>query len=993
MKTPGNEAPRGKPRGISGASQAEFRRSLGQPAFALPSYGEVRPAIHPRGIRLRTDSARLEPRGILAKANKLVAVGLRCEYRVNPLGIDEVAPRLSWVMHSGQNRMLQAAYRVLVASSRKMIESNRGDLWDSGRIESDQSIDVRYSGKALKSRGRCFWKVKVWDNHGGESRWSEAALWSMGLIGKNDWHSQWIGLDKEPYAILRSNSYYAPCYFRNEFSVKKKVAHATLYASALGWYIFHINGKRVGNDYFTPGWTDPRIRIYYNTYDVSGLIRKGANAIGGALSGGWYHWPDYGEKARLMGQLEIYYTDGSRFLIVTGKSWAASEGPEKYAHILYGEACDSRKSIAGWDKPGFNDSKWEKPQTRLELDKALKCLYHSPARPVIEAYPGEPVRVYKERRPIAITNPVPGEVFIFDMGANYAGFVRIRVKGAPRGQAIRLRFGDWLNRDGSLYNENLRGARPMMDEYICSGRAEEIWEPRFTFRGHRYVEVTGWPDTSRPGMESITGIELTQDATCSLKFTCGSAMLNKLHEAIAQTRRANTIEAPTDCSQRNERQGWCGDALLFSRTANYLADMQSFYRKWLKGVLDAQHKGGGFARLAPGNHGYYSGDPDGMPGWADLGVLLPWILYQYYGDVEILEKFYPAIGRYVDFRVSTLKKYLRDEAKFYYGDWNSMDSFWNAKTSEWGADSSVAYAAYTALTFQTASYIAGILGHGDDAVKYRDLFSRARRAFNNAYVSRNGMKHPTQGNCALALSFGLVEGSLRKKIAGQLVNEFRRRDWNTGAGILSAGETLFALSGAGHVAEALNVLLKDTFPSWGYMMKCGSPAIWEHWGSQRPELPDDAEMFDACASGVNSGAGFTKHISPAMNSGNHPAFGSVGRWIYENVGGISPAAPGFKKIVIKPLVDERVGFADMSYNSVYGLIRSSWKIKGARLAMKVEIPANTTAEIYIPSKNGKVAGQSGGRRNVIFLRREAPWAVYAAGSGVHAFESRLPAGS
>jgi len=920
---------------------------------------------------------------------RLVPAGLRCEYRVNPQGIDAITPRLSWIIHSKQIGTMQSAYRVLVASSRKIIADDRGDLWDSGRVESDQSIDVRYGGRALRSRDPCFWKVKAWDNHGGESHWSETARWSMGLLNKKDWRSKWIGLDKEPFAILRTNKFYAPCYFRKEFAVKKKVAHATLYASALGWYVFHINGQRIGNDYFTPGWTDPRIRIYYNTYDVTLLLKKGMNAIGGALSGGWYHWPDHGEKARLMGQLEIYYTDGSRALIVTDGSWAASAGPEKYAHILFGESYDARKSIDGWDKPGLDASTWEKPQVGLVLDKAFQWLYHAPAKPVIEAYPGEPVRVYSKHRPVAVTNPIPGEVYIFDMGTNYAGFVRIRIKGAAKGQAIRLRFGDWLNRDGSLYTENLRGARPMMDEYICSGKAVETWQPRFTFRGHRYVEVTGWPDTSKPDLGSITGIELTQDVTCSLKFSCGNVMLNKLHEALAQTRRANTIEAPTDCSQRNERQGWCGDALLFSKTANYLADMQAFYRKWLKGVLDAQHKGGGFARMAPANHGYYTCDPDGMPGWADLGVLLPWTLYQYYGDIEILEKFYPAIGRYVDLRVSTLKNHLRDETKFYYGDWNSMDSFWNAKTSEWGADSSVAYAAYTALTFQTASLIAGILNHGDDAVKYRDLFVRIRAAFNKAYVDKNGMKHPTQGNCALALSFGLVEQTLHKKVAGQLVKAFRKSGWNIGAGILSVPGILFALSRTGHAKEAYKVLLKDTFPSWGYMMKCGSPAIWEHWGSQRPELADDAEMFDARDGKVTTGAGFTRHISPAMNSGNHPAFGSVGNWMFRNIGGINPGAPGFKKIVIKPLVDECIGYADVSYNCVYGLIRSSWKINGSRLAIKVEIPANTTAEIFVPAKNRKAIRPAGGRQSATFLRWEAPWAVFAAGSGAYYFESEL----
>ena len=527
----------------------------------------------------------------------------------------------------------------------------------------------------------------------------------------------------------------------------------------------------------------------------------------------------------------------------------------------------------------------------------------------------------------------------------------------------------------------------MTDEYVCSGRPEETWQPRFTFRGHRYVEVTGWP--GKPDLDSITGIELTQDVPCAIIFSCGNEMVNKLHEVLAQTRRANTIEAPTDCSQRNERQGWGGDALLFSRTADYLADMQAFYRKWLRGVLDAQHECGGFARLAPANHGYYAGDSDGMPAWADIGVLLPWYLYRHYGDAEILAQFYPAIRRYLKFRLSTLKKYLCDKSKFYYGDWNALDMYWNAKTSEWGADSAIAYDAYTALAFRTAAGIASVLRHADDAAKFMDSFGRIKKAFNRAYVSRNGMKHPTQGNCALALSFNLIDDPLRVKVARQLVSAFRSRDWKIGAGILSAGETLFALSGAGHVQEAYNVLLNDTFPSWGYMVKCGSPAIWEHWGSRRPELPEGGKMFDACASGVKDGPGFTQHISPAMNSGNHPALGAVGRWIYENIGGISAGGPGFKKIIIRPLVDRRVGFADVSYRSPYGLIRSSWKISGSRLVVQAEIPANTTAEIHIPAAKPDAVRQTEAR-GASFLRRENGWVIYSAGSGRYAFEACLP---
>ncbi len=913
---------------------------------------------------------------------------LRCEYRINPLGIDIKNPRVSWIIKSRMAGTLQTAFRVLVASSPENLHNDKGDLWDSGTVESDQSIDIPYNGKELASREKCYWKVKIRDNHGNESPWSDVMQWSMGLLEKKDWQAEWIGLDQEEFGQFRNAKMYAPCYFRNAFHVDRKVASATLYASALGWYQFHINGRRVGNDYFTPGWTDFRIRIYYNTYDVTEYLNDGDNAIGGILSGGWYHWPDRGEKARLLGQLEVTFQDGSRQIIRTDGSWKASTGPEKYAHILFGESCDMRHNINGWDNPAFDDSTWEAPQTGLQLREALQTKYHVPAEPVLEAYPADPVRCVKEHHPVKMSTLTQREAYIFDMGTNYAGFVRIKIKNTLPGQIIHLRFGDWLNRDGTLYTENLRLARHMMDEYICQGGEEEIWEPRFSFRGHRYVEVSGWSNAKGPDLQSVVGIELTQSLSSLMKFSCGNETINKLFAALEQTRRANTIEAPTDCSQRDERQGWCGDALFFSNTANFLADMQPFYRKWLTGVMDGQNREGGFARLAPSNHGYYANDGDGLPAWADTGVLLPWQLYQYYGDTEILKKFYPAICRYIHFRISTLQDYLPDETGFFYGDWNSIDSFWGSKTSEWGADTFLVYSAYTAKTVRTAVDIAKVLRMEKDAVEFNNIFNELKAAFNRKYVNKNGMIRPTQGNCAMALSFGLLDKETEKKAAEQLMEEFRKNNWKIGTGTVSTPEVLFAFSRSGYIAEAYNILLNESFPSWGYMIKSGATAIWEHWGSRRPELPDSAPLFNPCDPNETHGPGFDCQISPWMNSGNHPAFGSVGDWIVRNIGGINQLEPGFKKIMIKPFIDKRLGHALTSYGSAYGTIVSEWMVEGNKAKMKVEIPANTSAQIYV-SSNGKCTTSTSSEAKMKEFMASGQYHVFETGSGKFEFDWQL----
>ncbi len=1045
---------------------------------------------------------------------------LRCEYLVNPLGIDETQPRLSWITQSAGRAKAQSAYRILVASDPRLLEKDTGDLWDSGKVMSDKSIQIAYEGTPLKSQMRCYWKVRVWDEDSKPSAWSRPASWTMGLLSPDDWRARWIAFDasrqrpaevqkldlskakwiwydqgnaaasapigtryfrtefvimqgrevvsaicavtadnsfkmflngrrirngnnfKEVVtgdvkeyllpgrnvlaieaknegdapnpagvlAILRlqladgnsgivvsddawrasdsagpdwmnvdfdasnwrnasvvgaygaapwgklnvvSGELFLPPaqYLRKQFSLEKPIKRAAIYASALGNYELHINGRQVGDAYFTPGWTDYNVRVYYNTFDVTDLLRKGFNVVGGILADGWYsghigwmHIRDhYGKDPRFMAQLNVEYTDGTSEVIATDKTWVAATGPILEGDFLMGETYDAQKEMPGWSTASFDASTW-KPVNVVEATGAA-----------IEAYPGVLVRQFRQIRPLSIAQPEPS-AYVYNMGTNFAGFVRLKVANAKPGQKIVLRFAERLNPDGTIYTTNLRGARAT-DTYVCKGKGAEVWQPRFTFHGFQYVEVTGYP--GKPDLDTILGVELTSSTPVTGSFECSDALANTLYRNICQTQRANFIDIPTDCPQRDERLGWMGDAQIYVRTATYNTDVSAFFTKWLVDVEDAQLENGGFSDVSPRKVAVGGG----TAAWGDAGVICPWTIYSVYGDTRVLAKHYDAMQKWIEYCKGTSQGLLRPAEG--YGDWLSIQA---------DTPKDVLATAYFARSTKLVAEAAAVLGKKDDAQKYEQLFQDIRQAFNDAYVTADGkIKGDTQTVYVLALAFDLLPKEKREIATKYLVDNIRDRNWHLSTGFVGTKDLMGTLTRFGATDVAYHLFHNDSFPSWGFSIKQGATSIWERWDGWTPEK------------------GFQ---DAGMNSFAHYSFGAVAEWMFKTIGGIDTDGPAYQRIIIHPQPGGRISWAKAAYSSIQGKIATDWRVQNGAFLFEVTIPTNTVATVHIPAKDAaavregiKAATDTAG---VKFVEMQGNDAVFEVGSGHYRFASRLP---
>jgi alpha-L-rhamnosidase len=896
---------------------------------------------------------------------------LRCEDRRDPLGIDGPRPRLSWALASEARVVTQSAYRILVARSPLALEADRGDLWDSGKVHSAESLGIAYAGPALRSGQRCFWKVRVWDGRGRPSAWSPAESWEMALLKDAPWRARWIS-DGKPVPANDEDFYRddpAPL-VRKEFVAPERTVRARLYISGLGYYEASINGRRVGDRVLDPGWTNYGKRVFYSVYDVTASIQAGLNCIGVMLGNGWWNplpllmWGSRNLRADLpvgrpclIAQLVIEGEDGSVTTVATGPDWQVRGGPVLRNSVYLGEVYDARREIPGWDSPGAIGTSWA---------PAVLCPGPSGA---LQAQPQPPIRVTTRLRPIRVSAPRPGAA-LYDFGRNFAGWARLRLR-APAGTRIRIRFGELLGKSGDLnpltsvcgqIKGRLKDGLPVggpgapdlaeqSDTYIARGGGEEVYTPRFTFHGFRYAEVTGLPGP--PDLDDLEGLRLNADVAESGEFSCSNDLFNRIQDMVRWTFLSNIFSVQSDCPHR-EKFGYGGDlvATVDAFLANF--DMAGFYGKAAADWADAAREDGMLTDTAPFVGIQYCG-----LAWAMAHPLLQTKLVQHYGDRRLAEDQYDTASRWLDLVARSNSDGLIREG---LADHESLEL-------------TPVPALVTPLYHETAlmaSRLAGLLGRRADEARYGDLAAFIAAAYRSKVLGSAPGRYEamTQAGLAVALGLGLIPDAEAAAAFDALVAKVSTAEGpRLATGIFGTKYLLDVLSRRGRADLAWSLVNGKAFPGWGYMLDRGATTLWEHWA-----------------------------FSDDTYSHNHPMFGSVSEWLFAWVAGIQPdpAAFGFDKIVFRPQPVGDLAWAKARVRTVRGEVRSEWRLDGRRFVLDVTVPANTTATVYIPGTDPAAVREGGGpaasSEGVAFRGVEAGACVYAIGSGRYEFSTLLPSG-
>jgi alpha-L-rhamnosidase len=846
---------------------------------------------------------------------------LRTEYLENPLGIGDLHPHLSWQLNTDRAGARQVAYRLKFASSQAF--SDGSVLYDSDWVASDETTFIRYAGPELKSRQRVYWCVEVEDETGAKTI-SEVANFEIGLLEKSDWSAKWIET-----AITGGRHICAPVpMLRRRFDTDKKIVKARLYSTALGIYECYINGERVGDDHFAPGWTDYKQRIQYQTYDVTALLQN-ANEWTVLLGDGWYcgsvEWRGrqrYGTKPRFLGQIEVTFEDGTVETIITDESWQWATGPILQSDALMGESYDARLSYEDWNSVKIYDA------PELEI-----CAPISP-----------PVRIVEEIVPVATqTLPHwPRSNFVVDFGQNLVGNIRIKLRG-KKDQTIRFRYAEVLEggpaaSTGPIYTANLRSAA-QTDYYTCKGDEEEVFQPKFTFHGFRYLEITGLG--SIEDIVELVALVMHSDNVKSGDFECSEELVNQLQRNIDWGWRGNSFDLPTDCPQRDERLGWTGDAQVFVRTSAFIRDVAAFWREWARDVKDAQSSNGAIPCVVP-DTGILGGDAaesthsgassDGGPAWADAVLICPWTIYRVYGDKRLLEENYEVFEKFLEYQASTARDYIRcyDGCDYYkgFGDWLALDG--SGKT-EGGTHNDLLGTAFFAHDADLMSRIAGVLGKTEDQQKYRELFEQIKAAFINRYVTGAGLLSPSfQTPYLLALEFNLLPDELRPLSAKELVREIGRMGGKLSTGFVGSPYINHVLTRENHLDTAYALLHQEQWPSYLYAVTQGATTIWERWD------------------GWTHDKGFQ---NIGMNSFNHYAYGAIGAWLYQVVAGIEldDEIAGYKRFKLAPKPGGKLTYAKAYLDTLHGRIESSWTLENGVFKYRFVVPANTSAKVELPN--------------------------------------------
>jgi len=872
---------------------------------------------------------------------------LRCEYHVNPVGIDVVRPRLSWVTQARGRGWRQGAYRILAASSREKLNKDKGDLWDTGKVGSEQSIHIVYGGKSLKSRMRYFWKVRVWDRQGTVSKWSEPAYAEMGLLRREDWRGEWISGPKVYDWEQRTRRHFSKTiqwtdrdaqvepspFFRRGFSLDKKVSKARVYICGPGYYELYLNGRKVGDHVLDPAFTRYDRRVLYVTYDVTEGLLQGDNALGVVLGNGWYNMHTFAtwnfdkapwrDRPAVICQLEVDFEDGTSKRIVSDSSWKAGRGPIIFEGIRNGEVYDARREMPGWNKCGFDDSAWADAVVVRGPEGRLRA----------QMLPA--IKVMKTIRPVKVTEPKPG-VFVFDIGQNIAGWARLSVSG-PAGTQVKLRYGERLYADGTLDTENISMFTYQWefqtDTYILNGQGRQFWEPRFVYHGFRYVELTGFP--GRPTADNLLAKVVHTSFERAGSFECSNRLLNRIQQATLWSYVSNFHGYPTDCPHR-EKNGWTGDAHLAAEAGLYDFDAAAAYTKWMDDFADEQCPDGELPGIIP-TPGWGYGRWNSAA-WSSAYFLIPWYVYEYCGDERILTGHYEGLQAYVEL--------LRSRAQGHI------------------VNASLRSTSYYYVDVKILAEAARLLGDSKEAGRYARLAADIRRAFNKTFYRGDGVYGDgSQRSLSAALYQGLVPKQERMRVADNLNADIEKRLWHIDASPVGTKHIFNALTQNGRAETAYRIATQTSPPSYGDWIERGATTLWEDW------------------------AGKSSH--------NHIFYGDISAWFYKALAGINPdpAGAGFKRIIIRPNIVGDLQWVRAEHDCMYGRIESAWRRDGDGLVMELLIPANTTATVYVPTSDAQGIIESGARAKkadgVKLLRQVGETAVFEVGSGRYTFESPI----
>ncbi|KAA9035645.1 Bacterial alpha-L-rhamnosidase [Ginsengibacter hankyongi] len=878
---------------------------------------------------------------------------LLCNNCTNPIGIGTSRVRFTWQLHSNKRNVMQSGYEIRVSESEPLLQQGKKLEWNSGKILSDQSVYVDYKGSPLQSNKKYYWQVRVWDNEGKLSDWSQPAFFQTAFFQTNDWKAKWI----QP-GFIDSVGQPSPM-FRKQFTAKKKIKSATAYITAHGLYEAQINGQRVGDAYFTPGWTSYNKRLQYQAYDVTNLLKKGSNAIGVTLGSGWYRghlaWGGnkniYGKDISLLLQLIITYTDGTMQTIVSDGSWKSTTGSVISSSIYDGETIDDRAQKADWTLPGYDDSKWSGVKMESFSNDNLIATIN------------EPAKKHETIKPVKVITTPKGEKVI-DFGQNLVGWVMLKVKGNT-GDTVIIKHAEVLDKEGNFYTTNLRAAKAT-STYILNGKGEEYFEPHFTYYGFRYIKVEGIKGALNP--EDFTAVAIYADMKETGTFSTSNAMINQLQHNIQWGQKGNFLDVPTDCPQRDERLGWTGDAQVFSPTASFNMNVNNFLDKWMKDVAADQFPDGRVPHVIPNVLGP---DAGGSTGWSDVSTIIPWNMYLAYGDKQILEDQYSSMKAWVEYMHKQSHNNLWNTGT-HFGDWlfyrPDDDNSGRAAVTDKYLIAQCFYAHSTQLLISSAK----VLGKTDDVDYYTDLLQKIKGAFLKEYVTPNGrLVSSTQTAYVLALNFDMLPESLRTQAAERLVENIKSYNNHLSTGFLGTPYLCHVLTRFGYDDVAYKLLLQTTYPSWLYPVKMGATTIWERWDGEKPD-----STFE----------------NPGMNSFNHYAYGAIGDWMYRKMVGLDTYEDGvgYKHIKIQPHIGGGFTYASASLQTYYGKVSNSWKIENHKILMDVEIPANTKATVFVPAESADAIKESGNvLSQVLGIKLKNSKDGYVAlelGSGTYHFE-------